>query len=144
MSVVYLVQSDTTVGFLSQNPSALDSLKKRSADKEYLKVYASFSEMKKNQARIPERYKKQIRRADKTTYIVKNSAFRVVQNSEHSEFLKSFKWMYSTSANKSGQDFEQSWCEEKADIIVYTQNAFESKSSSKIFRLHKRKKERLR
>ena len=144
MSIVILVQSDTTVGFLSKDAEKLSMIKERAPEKEYLKVYASFKEMKKEHAHVPKKFKKELRRAKKSSYVLKARSFRVVHTDVHGEFIRPHKWLYSTSANKSQEDFELKWCEAKADIIVRSKDEFSSKSSSRIYRLHQRRKERLR
>ena len=76
MSVI-LTQTDTTVGFLSQNSKELFEVKSRDDAKPFLKVYSNFKNFLNNSNRVPSSKKKLIRRAKKTTFIVKNQAFRV-------------------------------------------------------------------
>ena len=138
---ITLTQSDTTVGFLSQNHQKLCEIKSRDLHKPFVTVFASFKELN---TRVPAPFKKQVRRAKANTFIVKNFAFRVVKEPKHLHFLSQFGWMYSTSANKKGHDFERSFCEEKSDIIIYQSGGFRPKAPSRITRLHKNVQKRLR
>ena len=71
-------------------------------------------------------------RSKKTTFIFPNGeSFRVVRGSRHLEFLKKFKWMYSTSANLHGKRFNEKWAREAADVIVEDKRGFvEGKASN--------------
>ncbi len=141
--MVILAQTDTTVGFLSQNAQKLSRIKGRSPNKPFLKNFFSLNELKKN-IRIPQNRKKEIRRAKKTTYIVKNQAFRVTHFPASSALFRQAGWFYSTSANQSGKKFEYNFAKEKADIIVINEvGLFESKAS-RLIKCNERKKVRLR
>ena len=143
-AVIYLAQTDTTVGFLSQNRDALLHVKKRDIKKEFIISVDSFKTLKKF-TRVPQKYKKFIRRAKKTTIVYpKNLAIRVVKDKEHLKFLKKLKWTYSTSSNPSGQDFEREFAKEKADVIIYNKLDFDEKKPSMIVKCAKISKRRLR
>jgi tRNA A37 threonylcarbamoyladenosine synthetase subunit TsaC/SUA5/YrdC len=143
-AVIYLAQTDTTVGFLSQNKEALLHVKKRDAKKEFIISVDSFKTLK-NFTRIPQKYKKQIRRAKKTTIVYpKNIAIRVVKDKEHLKFLKKIKWAYSTSSNPSGKEFRIDFAQEKADVIVYDKIDLSEKNPSIIIKCGKISKRRLR
>ena len=138
---VSLIQSDTTVGFVSQNHEALAQIKERDTSKPFVKVYPSFKAL--NQ-RIPITHKRCVRRSLKKTFVLNNQAFRVIKDSTHQKFLSNFKFMYSTSANEKSKPYKRSFCEAKADIIIEDIHSLHVENSSQIIRLHKTKKERLR
>jgi len=141
---VVLTQTDTTVGFLSQNEKQLKNIKSRESSKPFIKVFKSFYALKKSNIRVPHNRKKMLRRAKKTTFIIKNSAFRVAQETLNSSVLRATQWNYSTSANASGKSFELKFCEEKADIIIQDKNTlFEGKASS-LLKINKKRIKRLR
>lgn len=142
--IVYLTQTDTTVGFLSQNRDRLFAIKERDRDKPFLIVVDSFKTLQ-NFVRVPERFKKLVRDSKEVTFIYPNSlAIRVVKNQRHRDFLKRFKWSFSTSANLSGSGFDIEFAKESCDIIVFDIDEFSERSSSKIFKLSKFKLKRLR
>jgi len=140
---IYLVQTDTTVGFLSQNKELLNTIKGRSKNQKVLREVDSLRILKEF-VRVPNKFKKQVRNAKKTTFIYKNGeSFRVVKDERHLEFLKKFKWMYSTSANKTGCKFDEKWARKKADIIVEDGGFFEGEAS-RIYKLSKEKIKKIR
>jgi tRNA A37 threonylcarbamoyladenosine synthetase subunit TsaC/SUA5/YrdC len=141
---VFLVQTDTTVGFLSQNHNALASLKERVIQKPFVTVTASLKSLK-SLSRVPNQHKNLVRRAKKSTFIYANNrAIRVVKDEKHAEFIKPFSWMYSTSANEKGASYNKEFAFSKSDIIVHdNEGLFEGESSS-IYRLHRKKVQRLR
>jgi len=143
-TVVYLTQTDTTVGFLSQNSDKLNQIKNRTGKKGFIISADSFKTLK-SILRIPKVRKKMIRRAKKTTIVYPNNqAIRVVKNREHLLFLKKIKWAYSTSSNPSGYSFDESFAKESADVIIYTKFGFDEKNPSKIIKCGKMSKRRLR
>jgi tRNA A37 threonylcarbamoyladenosine synthetase subunit TsaC/SUA5/YrdC len=144
-SLVYLTQTDTTVGFLSQNDKKLSSVKQRDNQKKILQVVDTFHTLKKY-LRVPSKYKKRIRRAKMTTFIYPNKlAFRVVDsNSRHQNFLLKFHSMYSTSANKTQNSFDEHYAKEKSDIIIYTKNDFSETKASSIYKINKSKIKKIR
>lgn len=143
MNRILLTQTDTTVGFLSQDAKRLEKIKMRPINKPFLKVYANLSLLKKD-IRIPLNHRQRIRHSRKTTFIVKNQAFRFVQGGEHSYLVKRYGWFYSTSANESGKHYDQYTCKNMCDwIIEDTRGLFES-SSSRIYQLGHQRLRRLR
>ena len=141
---IYLTQTDTTVGFLSQNKEKLNTLKKRPKNKKILKEVDSLNTLKKF-TRVPKEHKNRVRRAKKTTFIYPNGeSFRVVRDIRHLEFLRKFKWMYSTSANLHGQKFDEKWARDKADIIEEDKRGLYEGEASRIYKLGKRKIKRIR
>ncbi|MDX1808438.1 MAG: Sua5/YciO/YrdC/YwlC family protein [Sulfurospirillaceae bacterium] len=141
---VYLVQTDTTAGFLSQNKEKLSLIKKRDKNKQFIISVDSFDTLKKF-TRVPKTHKKLIRRASKTTFVYANNlAIRVVKDERHLEFLRKIKWSYSTSSNESGKRFDESFVKDNAEIILYTKYGFSENTPSVIIKCGKTAKERLR
>ncbi len=141
---VILTQTDTTVGFLSQDAKQLREVKSRNDKKPFIKVFQDFSTLKQHNIRIPNKYKKRVRQANKTTFIVKNRAFRVVQPSLHSTLLYNLSWAYSTSANESGKKFQRDFCQQKADIIIEDKNRLFEGEPSKLYKINDTTIKRLR
>ncbi len=135
--LVFLVQTDTTIGLLSKDTHRLSKIKQRDKKKPFLKSVSSFKTLK-DETRVPVKFKKFIRRKKKTTFIYPNKkAIRVVQNISHQKFLQKFGWFYSTSANKSGENFDFNYIKDKVDIIVFNQFGFLDKTSSALYALNK-------
>jgi len=141
--VVILTQTDTTVGFLSQNKDRLDTIKGRPPHKPYLINFFDFSTCKKF-LRIPQNRKKEVRRAKRTTFIVKNQAFRVASPQTSSQILRKLKWCYSTSANKSGSTYDPAFAKEHADIIIENPYGLYEDTPSKLIKINSKRKIRLR
>ena len=141
---VLLAQTDTTVGFLSQNADSLAFIKERPQHKHFLKVYADWKNFKASYGRIPKAHRSRVRRSDKTTYIVKNNAFRVIHEPHHHDLIKSYGWLFSTSANQSGHKYEQNFCEASADVIIEDFRGLHENPPSSIIRLGKHKAKRVR
>ncbi len=141
---LYLVQTDTTVGFLSGNSATLAAIKTRSHNKPFLKVYASLKQFKADYKRAPNRYKSLLRHAKKTTFVCKDKASRIVTSKPHHDFVGRFESLYSTSANRSGAPFDLQFALEKSDIIVEDARGFYEFSPSQIVHLGAQKMERLR
>jgi len=140
---VLLVQTDTTVGFVSQDTQALACGKSRPASKPFLKTYASFKAYR-HAGRIPSRFKREVRRTEKTTYIVKSSAFRIVGTGPYHRLLASYGWLYSTSANASGARFDPGFARDKADAIIEDERGLYEDVPSNIYKITQRKKRRMR
>ena len=131
--MIYLAQTDTTAGFLSQNLSRLNAIKNRPLNQPCLICVSKFNELK-NIARVPKKYKNQIRRSKKTTFIYPNlQAIRVVKNHPHAGLLDRLGWAYSTSANPHKQGFCLDFAIANADIIVDTE--FIPSTPSKIYKI---------
>jgi len=141
---VFLVQTDTTVGFLSQNSQKLGVIKQRPDTKPFVQVTASFKTLK-TLVRIPNKYKNTVRRREKTTFVYgNNKAIRVVKDEKHARFIKPFGWFYSTSANEKSLSYNKEFAQGKSDIIVEDiKGLFEGESSS-IIRLTNNKIKRYR
>lgn len=135
--MIYLAQTDTTVGFLSKNLEEINALKGRNKNQPCLITTAKFSELK-SLARVSNLFKNYVRRAKKTTFIYANKkAIRVVKDCKHAEFLKKNGYFYSSSANQHGCKFDEEWARSVADIIL-DENFFEN-IPSKILKLSKNK-----
>jgi len=141
---IILTQTDTTVGFLSQDEKHLREIKSRHDNKPFISVFQSFSILRQHNVRIPNRYKKRVRRAQKTTFIVNNRAFRVALPSLSSTLLHKLLWSYSTSANQSGKKFSRDFCEQKADIIIEDKNGLFEGKASKLCKINNTTIKRLR
>ena len=139
---VILTQTDTTVGFLSQDADKLYKIKSRKTTKPFIKVYSSFKTLLACGNRVPNRFKSNIRRSKKTTFIVKNRAFRVANSLLYSNI--NISWHYSTSANENKKNFHRNFCEDKADIIIEDKSGLHEKSSSSLYKINNIKKEKIR
>ncbi len=132
--LVFLTQTDTTIGFVSQNADRLTHIKCRPPHKYYIKAVNSLHTLK-NFTRIPTAHKKRVRRSRKTTFIMPDGhSYRLVRDPHHLLLLDRLKWAYTTSANSSGKAYEAAFAKEAADIIV-TPLISQSKASS-IYRLN--------
>ena len=139
--MIYLVQTNTTVGFLSQNLEKLNKIKKRPPNKKFLKVISEYNIL----PRVAKKHRKRVRRTpNKNTYIIKNEAYRVITEPHHREFLKKFKWMYSSSANESGKHFDEKFAIQNADVLVMDKRGYFEDIPSKIYKLSKTKIKRIR
>ncbi|GAA9862970.1 hypothetical protein VN0635_13770 [Helicobacter pylori] len=143
MALVYLAQSDTTIGLLSKDRKKLNALKNRPKNQSVLIESADFATLK-SLVRVPNAFKNFIRRSAKTTFIYPNSkAVRVVMG-RHGDFLKRFKTLYSTSANLTQCTYDKEIASKLADVVVSDERGLFESSSSKIFRLYRDKKVRVR
>ena len=141
---IYLTQTDTTVGLLSQNKEKLNYIKNRPLNQPILREVDSLETLK-SFVRVPKMHKKRIRRSKKTTFIFPNGeSFRVVKDNRHLEFLKKFKWMYSTSANLHGKKFNEKWAKEIADIIVEDKRGFFEGKASNIYKISRNRIKKIR
>lgn len=141
---VVLTQTDTTVGFLSQDEMKLYEIKSRSHSKPFIKVYNNFKTFLSAGNRVPSRFKSTIRRSKKTTFIIKHKAIRVANSSLYSNILTHSKWHFSTSANESNKKFDRDFCEDKADIIIEDKNGLHEKSSSSLYKVGSFKRRKIR
>ncbi len=144
-SLVYLVQTDTTVGFSSLNGEKLASIKQRPKSKKTLHTVDSFKTLSQH-TRIPKNFRKKVRRASKTTFIYPNlKSFRVIsKESSFYNFISKFSILLSTSANLTGNKFDYDFSIESSDVIVNEKDDFSENISSSIYKLSKRKKIKIR
>lgn len=134
---IYLIQSDTTAGFVSKDYRAINALKGRDENTPCVITTNSFASLKKLAA-IPLAHKNLIRRAKKSSFIYANKlCIRVSKDSEYNAFLANFSgaWAYSSSANAHGADFDEKWARQKADEIIGS--SFSASAPSSIYRLGK-------
>jgi hypothetical protein len=96
--------------------------------------------------RVPNKFKRSIRKSKLTTFIYPNmKSFRVVDsNHKHYNFLRKFEIMYSTSANITSKHFDKDWAMENADIIIEDKSGFVEGKSSSMFKLYRNKIKRIR
>ena len=144
MHPVILTQTDTTVGFLSQDADKLYEIKSRKKSKFFIKVYSNFETFLACGNRVPLTQKNKIRRSKKTTFIVKNRAFRVAKSLLDSNILRNTTWHFSTSANESNKEFYREFCENKADIIIEDKNSLRENSSSSLIKMNNVKRKKIR
>jgi len=115
---VFLTQTDTTIGFLSQDANRLTAIKKRAPYKHYIRAVDSLATLKCF-TRVPTKYKNSVRRANKTTFIMPNSnSYRVIKDKQHLLLIGRLKWAYTTSANLSNQKYDENFAREVADIVI--------------------------
>lgn len=115
---VYLTQTDTTIGFISQSADRLDALKNRPSDKSYIRAVDSLTTLKVF-VRIPSVHRNRLRRARKTTFVLPDGhAYRVIHDPKHLILIGKLKWGYTTSANRSGEEYDELWARSVADTII--------------------------
>jgi len=140
---LYLTQTDTTIGFVSQDPKKIDKAKKRKPNKHYIQVVNSLKTLQEF-SRVPNKYKNQVRRAKRTTFIMPNGmSFRVVKETEHNLLLDRLKWVYSSSANLSGAEYDETYARENAEVILSFSKAKNGKAST-IYKLSQSNKRLIR
>ncbi|MBD3794325.1 MAG: Sua5 YciO YrdC YwlC family protein [Epsilonproteobacteria bacterium] len=134
-NLLFLTQTDTTIGFVSTDMKRIDEAKQRLDGKYYIKTLSSLSYLKAY-SKVPNQHKNRIRRAKKTTFILKNSrSFRVIKDTQHNLLLDRLGSAYSSSANKSGEHFDKIYCEMVCDVVVSFPQNFNIAPASKILRL---------
>lgn len=141
--LVFLTQTDTTMGFVSQNSKRIDSIKQRPTNKRYITALTSFTELKQR-TRVPKIHKNRVRRADLSTFVFQNMhSYRVVKESMHLLLLSRFGWAYTTSANPNNKPYDKEFAYKEADVIVSSPKTDQHKPSQ-IYKLGKTKLSRLR
>ncbi|MRI83674.1 MAG: Sua5 YciO YrdC YwlC family protein [Nitratiruptor sp.] len=141
---VYLTQTDTTAGFLSQKASRLAAIKGRPPGKPFLKEVASCRELQRH-LRVPKAHRKRVRRSRRTTFLYpQQEAIRLVHDPDHLRFLERFGWMYSTSANPSGKPFDPEFARRNADVVVEDWRGIFAGDASQILHLGRRRIKRIR
>ncbi|BCX78678.1 Sua5 YciO YrdC YwlC family protein [Campylobacter sp. 19-13652] len=139
---LYLAQTDTTAGLLSQDLARLNLAKARPASKPCLITLPDFARLREI-AKAPVAHRRRIRASKKTTYLYPNgTAARVVNNGAHQKFLSRLGWAFSSSANRHGDKFDESFAKSVADEVV-SERLFEGEASS-MFRLSRTRLRRLR
>ncbi len=141
---LFLAQSDTTVGFLSQDNKKIAKIKQRSLGKKFLVTIDSLKRLQKF-ARVPNKFKKKVRKESKSTFIYPNNcAIRVVKDEFHLRFLKKIGWSFSSSANLSSLNYDEKFAKKVCEIIVEDSRGLQEKGSSKLYKIGRKKIKRLR
>jgi len=142
--MIYLVQTDTTVGFLSPSITLLAKAKQRAEQKPFLITTNSLHRVKQL-SRTPKIHKKKVRKSKKTTFIYPNKkAIRVVRDTKHMLFLRKFDYLYSSSANKNKENFSLEYAKDKSDVIVEDSRGFSENQPSQLIKLGKKTLEKIR
>lgn len=136
--LVYLVQTDTTVGFSSSSDERLAEAKQRPTSQKILQTVDSFKTLNQN-TRVPKKFRKRVRNSKRTTFIYPNlKSFRVITNeSKFYDFLHKFNILYSTSANETTKNFDKKYACNVSEVIVEDKEGFSEKTSSRIVRISK-------
>ena len=82
--------------------------------------------------------------AKKTTFIIQNNAYRVVKNHPHARLIEHYRWLYSTSANESGKEYDEYFCRTNTDIIIEDSRGFITSKPSTILKLTSTHSQKLR
>lgn len=139
---VFLTQTDTTIGFISQSADRLTSVKQRLPNKHYIRAVNSLQTLQMF-TRVPNNYKKEVRRAKRTTFIMPNGqSFRLIRDKHHLLLLNRIQWAYTTSANLSGSTYDESFAKSVADIDITPLKS--TQQASTILKIGKRKQQRIR
>ena len=139
---IYLTQTDTTIGFVSQNAERLTAIKKRPPHKHYIKAVNSLQTLK-HFTRVPSSHKNRVRRSNKTTFIMPNGhSYRIVKDKHHLLLLNRLKWAYTTSANLSNLPYDETFAKRSADIIITPLKA--KQQASNIYKLGNQTIKRIR
>ena len=135
-SRVFLTYTDTTIGFVSQSAKNIDKIKQRPSDKSYITALPSLKALKLF-TRVPTKYKNRVRRAKSTTYIYPNGkSYRVIKDTPHNNMLNRVKWLYTTSANLSGEEYNREFAIKVADVIVSYPTTSNNQKASSIFKIN--------
>ena len=147
-NIIYLAQTDSIAGFLCSNQSKINEIKNRDLSTKNIMAISSFARIKqiKNFPRIPQKHKNLVRRSKKTSFIVGDFSFRVIdKQSNHFRFINKFDYMYSSSANLHNESFDFDIAFRLCDVCVFGKNKINSQNkASKIIKLHKNKQEIVR
>jgi tRNA A37 threonylcarbamoyladenosine synthetase subunit TsaC/SUA5/YrdC len=131
--LVFLTQTDTSIGFVSQNAEKLTKIKQRPPHKYYIKAVNSLRTLK-TFTRVPSSHKNRVRRTHKTTFIMPNThSYRVVRDDHHLLLLNRLQWAYTTSANLSNFSYDENFAKEASDVIISPLD--EKQKSSNIYKL---------
>lgn len=144
MDKIFLVQTDTTVGFLSKNLQRLNLAKKRNLHTPCIKSVGKYKDLLLH-VRVPNKFKNFVRKSKKTTFIYPNKeSARVVKTPPHRDFLIKHGWMYSTSANETGGNFDEKYAREVADEVCEDERGFFQSSPSRIIQLGRIRRKKVR
>ncbi len=139
---VFLTQTDTTIGFVSQNADKLTAIKQRPPHKHYIKAVNSLHTLK-TFTRVPSSHKSRIRRASKMTFILPNGhSYRLIRDTQHLLLLNRLQWAYTTSANLSSMPYDETFAKKSADVVIAPLKG--SQEASSIYKLGKQSIQRIR
>jgi len=139
---VFLTQTDTSIGFISQDADKLTAIKQRPPHKYYIKAVNNLTTLK-TCTRVPTIHKNHVRRAKKTSFIMPNGhSYRVVKDKHHLLLLNRLKWAFTTSANLSGHDYDENFAKIHADVIIKPLK--NNQKASTIYKLGKHTYKRIR
>ena len=142
--LVFLTQTDTTMGFVSQSTKRLTQIKQRPPHKQFIKALPSLRSLK-SFVRVPEKHKNRIRRAKRSTFVFPDGdSYRIVREKQHLSLIQKLGWAYTTSANLSGESFDESFAYDAADVIVKYPLHDEERNASRIFKLNNIRMKRIR
>ena len=140
--LVFLTQTDTTVGFVSQNAHRLTQIKQRPPHKHYIKAVDSLCTLS-TLTRIPNQHKNRVRRARKSTFILPSGhSYRVVHDPLHLKLLSQLRWAYTTSANQSAKSYDEAWARRMADKVIEPLKG--EVLPSEIYKINKQKIQKIR
>jgi len=140
--LVFLTQTDTTVGFVSQDAQRLTEIKHRPPHKHYIKAVDSLRTLN-TLTRIPNQHKNRVRRARKSTFILpRGTSYRVIHNPKHLALISKLSWAYTTSANPSGKPYDEQWARSMADVVI--EPLTDKGTPSRIYRINKKKIQKIR
>lgn len=142
-SLVFLAQSDTTAGFLSKSAESIIEIKGNSRTKPLLMEVSEIGAIREF-SRIPHSLNRAIRRAQKTTFIFNHRAFRIVREARHLVFLKRYKWLFSSSANHSGEKFCYDFAYNAVGVIVLDSRQIRELTPSTLLAVGKNRIKKLR
>ncbi len=139
---VFLTQTDTTIGFVSQNAEKLTEIKQRPSHKHYIQAVNSLHTLS-TFTRVPQKHKNRVRRSKKTTFVMPNKvSYRVIVDAHHLLLLDRFKWVLTSSANLSNEAYDERFAKEMADVII--EPLFGPKEASRIYKLGSHTLKRIR
>ena len=134
--LLFLTQTDTTIGFISQDSTKINIAKKRLPNKYYIRAVDSLRTLQ-NFSRVPSKYKNRVRRSKQTTFVMPNGlSFRVVKETKHNLLLDRIGWVYTSSANLSGFEYDEVYAREATEVIIDFPY-YNDKEASKIYYLGK-------
>jgi len=132
---VFLTQTDTTIGFVSQDAQRLTQIKQRPSHKHYITAVNSHKTLRQL-TRIPAIHRNRVRRSKTTTFIMPNGrSYRLIRDKHHLLLLHRLKWAYTTSANLSGSKYDETFAKRSADVIIMPLRS--TKQASQIYKLGK-------
>ncbi len=144
MHPVILAQTDTTVGFLSQDAQKLAEIKERPSHKPFIQSFDSLKRYMSMGGRVANIHKNRLRRSKSTTYVINNRAIRIVGQGEHHRLLQKYGWLFSTSANAKSHPYEETFAKKHADLVVEDHRGLSEGKASHIYKLNNYRMKKLR